>query len=117
MKTKPKCILTVILALATVVSVQAEDVSKHEFHFSPYFWLPSMDVTSQIGPIKLPIDMDFGDIWDTFDVFALSARGEYWRGQYGVVADGLWMDMKKDGLGHRCCQENPDLSHQRTLQH
>jgi opacity protein-like surface antigen len=99
MKTKTKRILTVIVALATVAAVHAEDVSKQEWHFSPYFWLPSMDVTSTIGLTSIPIDMSFDEIWDNFDVIALSARGEYWWGQYGVVVDGLWMDMQADGLG------------------
>jgi len=96
---KTKRILTAMLALATVASVHAEDVNKQEWHFSPYFWLPSMDVTSTLGPASVPLDLGFDEIWDTFDVFAISARGEYWWGQYGVVADGLWMDMKADGLG------------------
>lgn len=96
---KAKQLLTTLLVLAAVVSVHAENVDKQEFHFSPYFWLPSMDVTSTLGPVSVPIEMDFGDIWENFDVFAISARGEYWWGQFGVVADGLWMDMQKDNLG------------------
>jgi opacity protein-like surface antigen len=97
---KTKRILTAILAMATVVSVHAEDVTKQEWHFSPYFWLPSMDVTSKIGLLP-PVDLNLGfdEIWDTFDVFALSARGEYWWGKYGIVADGLWMDMETDSVG------------------
>ncbi len=94
MKTTTKRVMTAVLALATVVSVQAEDVTKHEFHFSPYIWLPSVDVTSTIPPLgAADIELDFGDILDNFDVFAISARAEYWWGQYGVVMDGLWADM------------------------
>ena len=97
---KTKRILTTLIALATVVSVQAEDVTKHEWHFSPYFWLPSMDVTSKIpGLPPADLDLGFDEIFDTFDVFAISARGEYWWGQYGFVMDGLWMDMQADGIG------------------
>ena len=99
MKKQIKRTVIVLLSLTTISSVQAEDVTKNAWHISPYFWLPSMDVTSTIGPTSIPIDMDFGDIWENFDVIALSARGEYWWGQYGVVADGLWMDMQKDGVG------------------
>ena len=90
----------VFFSILTITSVQAEDVSKQEFHFSPYFWLPSMDVTSKIpGLPPADLNLGFDEIWDTFDVFAISARGEYWWGQYGVVADGLWMDMQADGVG------------------
>lgn len=97
---KTKRILTVILAMATVVSVHAEEIEKNEWSFTPYFWLPSMDVTSKVpGLPPADIDMGFNDIVDNFDVFALSARAEYWRGQWGAVADGIWMDMQTDGLG------------------
>jgi opacity protein-like surface antigen len=99
MNIKTKRLMTFLVALATVASVHAEDVEKNAWHISPYFWLPSMDVTSQIGPVSIPVDMGFDEIWENFDVLALSARGEYWWGQYGVVADGLWMDMKQDNLG------------------
>lgn len=97
---KTKRIMAAIVALATVASVYAEDVSKQEWHFSPYFWLPSMDVTSKIpGLPPGDLDLGFDEIWDNFDVFALSARGEYWWGEWGIVADGLWMDMQADSMG------------------
>jgi hypothetical protein len=99
MKTTNKRIMTALAVLVTASVVHAEDVTKDAWHFSPYFWLPSMDVTSTVSGQSVPIDMDFGDILDTFDVFAISARGEYWWGEWGVVADGLWMDMKTDGVG------------------
>lgn len=37
--------------------------------------------------------------WDIFDVFALSARGEYWRERWGAVVDGIWMDMETELVG------------------
>lgn len=82
-------------------AVNGENVDQREWHFSPYVWLPSMDVTSRVpGAPALDLDMDFGDLWDNFDVVAVSARGEYWWGEWGVIADGLYMDMKSsDGLG------------------
>lgn len=93
-------ILTALLAIAVTASVYAEDVTKDSWHFSPYFWLPSMEVTSKIpGLPPADLDMGFDDIFENFDVFAISARGEYWWGQWGVVADGLWMDMQKDNVG------------------
>ena len=99
MKNQMKLAVIALLSLTTISSVHAEDVTKNAWHISPYFWLPSMDVTSTLGPVSVPIEMDFGDILDNFDVIAISARAEYWWGQYGVVADGLWMDMQKDGVG------------------
>ena len=96
---KMKQVITAMLAVAFIASVQAEDVENNEWSFTPYFWLPSMDVNSTIAGQTVPLDLGFDEIWDTFDVFAISARGEYWWGQWGAVADGLWMDMKTDGQG------------------
>lgn len=98
MKIKQLC--TIALTAAVTCSVTAEDVTKNEWSFSPYFWLPSMNVTSKVPGLP-PADIDFGfdEILENFDVFALSARAEYWWGQWGTVVDGIWMDMETDGLG------------------
>lgn len=45
--------------------------------FKPCFWLPSMDVTSTVNGPSVELDLGFDDIRDTFDVYALSACGEY----------------------------------------
>ena len=98
--TKVKRILIAIMVLATAGSVYAEDVDKNEWSFTPYFWLPSIDVTSKVpGLPPADIDLGFDDIIENFDVFALSARGEYWWGRWGTVVDGIWLDMETDGLG------------------
>jgi hypothetical protein len=82
------------------MEVQAENVDRKEWVFSPYFWLPSMDVTSKLpGVPAVDLDLSFEDIVDNFDVFAISARGEYWWEKWGVVADGIYMDMDGKGLG------------------
>jgi hypothetical protein len=102
-----KAILGLTGALLSVLTVSAENIEKQEWSITPYFWLPGMDVTSRIqGLPPADIELGFDDIIDNFDVFALSARAEYWWGQYGVVADGIWMDLKKDGLGPA---QNADL--------
>ena len=95
-----KAMVLMLVGLAMVAAVQAEDVQKHEWHFSPYVWLPSMDVTSKVPGLPAgDINLGFDDIWENFDLLAISARGEYWWGQFGFVLDGLWMDMQADGLG------------------
>lgn len=90
--------LITIMAVSVIAGMaSAENIDQNEWSFTPYFWLPSMDVTSKIpGLPPADLDLGFGDIWDTFDVFALSARGEYWWGQWGAVIDGIWMDMETD---------------------
>jgi opacity protein-like surface antigen len=102
--------ITCAVALSAAVGVMAEDVEKEAWHFSPYFWLPSMDVDSTVNGLTVPIDMSFGDIMDNFDVFAISARGEYWWGEWGVVADGLWMNMETDDLGPAAGNADAQLS-------
>jgi opacity protein-like surface antigen len=92
--------LGVLLVAAAMPLAQAEDIEKNAWHISPYFWLPSMDVTSKVpGLPPTDLDLSFGDIWDNFDVFAISARGEYWWGQWGIIGDGLWMSLETDSVG------------------
>lgn len=94
-----KKLSTAIIVILLQGIVRAEDVSKKQWHFSPYLWLPSIDVTSTIDGISEDIDLGFDDIWDNFDVFAISARGEYWWGEWGLVADGIYIDIETDDLG------------------
>lgn len=89
-----------LIALLLSGTVLAEDISKQEWNFTPYIWAPSMDVTSKIpGLPPADLDLGFDDIWDTFDVLAISARGEYWWNEWGLVVDGLYMDLSADNLG------------------
>ena len=79
-------------------TVHAEDVHSTGWRLTPYAWLPAtIDVDSTVAGTTVPIDMDLGDVFDHFDVFAFSMRGEYWWGQWGIVADGMWTDL--DGKG------------------
>jgi hypothetical protein len=93
----------IVCAVATMLCcglVRGEDVEANTWHVSPYLWLPSLDVTSKLpGVPATDVDLSFKDIWENFDVFAISGRGEYWWGEWGVVADGLYMDMEADGIG------------------
>jgi opacity protein-like surface antigen len=79
-------------------TIHAEDVHATGWRLTPYAWLPAtIDVDSTVAGTTVPIDMDLGDVFDHFDVFAFSMRGEYWWGQWGVVVDGMWTDL--DGKG------------------
>ncbi len=95
-----KHLLVVVVLVGICGITKAEDVTKDEWSVTPYFWLPSVDIVSKLpGVPAVPVKLDFDEIWDKFDVLALSARGEYWKGKYGLVADALWMDISADGLG------------------
>ena len=91
-------ILSVMIVLAACAA-HAEDVTADGWRITPYAWLPvSISLDSTVEGTTVPIDMDLGDVFDTFDVFALSARAEYWRGQYGFVVDGIWTDLQGKGI-------------------
>ena len=92
-------LLVVALLLLSVflpcLTASAEDVNETGWRITPYAWLPvSISIDSTVDGTTVPIDMNLGDVFDTFDVFALSARAEYWWGQYGVVVDGIWTDLQ-----------------------
>jgi opacity protein-like surface antigen len=82
------------VALGLSLATYAEDVNETGWRFTPYFWLPlSVDVDSTVDGQTVPIDLGLDDIFDNFEVFALSARAEYWWGEWGAVVDGLWSDL------------------------
>jgi hypothetical protein len=91
--------LVVALLLLSVflpcMTASAEDVNETGWRITPYAWLPvSIDLDSTVDGSTVPIKMDLGDVFETFDVFALSARGEYWWGKYGLVLDGSGTDLQ-----------------------
>ena len=45
----------------------------------------------------MPVNLSFSDVLDTFDVFALSIRGEGWKDQWGMVGDLYWVDLEANG--------------------
>lgn len=76
--------------------VGGAEYSEGDWHIwaAPYLWLPAIDGDATIAGITADIDMSFSDIWDNFDVFALSGRMEAWRkNQFGVVFDGNYLDL------------------------
>jgi len=92
---KPRSRFFVILLVFSFVLViaRAEDVNQKGWRITPYAWLPAVDIVTTVDGMSVPIEMSLGDVMGSFDVFALSARGEYWWGKYGVVVDGIWTDL------------------------
>ena len=72
------------------------DNDKWQISFSPYFWAPSIDADATAGGGTLHIDMDFGDIMDTFDVVGLSGRVEMWKRDWGLFFDVQYVDADAD---------------------
>lgn len=84
----------IAVAMGMGMQVQAQDA--WEYRVTPYAYLPALDLDSTVAGQTVPVDMDFGDVWDSFDVMAFSIRGEAWSGVYGGIADFYWVDLDGD---------------------
>ncbi|MFC1823920.1 hypothetical protein ACFL9T_14515 [Thermodesulfobacteriota bacterium] len=70
------------------------DSDAWNFALTPYFWLPAQDADSTVSGQTSSIDMSFGDTLDTADeMFGLSARFVAWKGKWGFIFDGMYVDM------------------------
>jgi opacity protein-like surface antigen len=67
-----------------------------EFQVTPYFFAPAVDGDSTVDGGTVELDLDFGDVLDDFDVFGLSGRFEAWKGDWGFIVDGMYVDLDGD---------------------
>lgn len=67
-----------------------------EINLQPYIWIPaSIEAKSTVAGSAADIDLSFSDVLDDFDqIFALSGRTEAWRGQWGIIFDGMYISIK-----------------------
>jgi hypothetical protein len=73
------------------------ELGRWHYEITPYFFLPGVTATSILGPTEVDIDLSFADIWNNFDVFALSGRAEAWRKKrFGLYLDGQGIGLKTD---------------------
>ncbi|MHC4106462.1 MAG: porin family protein [Planctomycetota bacterium] len=64
---------------------------------APYLYLPAIKGNATIAGTTAELDLSFKDVWDNFDVFALSARVEAWKDeQWGIIFDGMYMNLDGD---------------------
>jgi len=123
MKTKPNSFALTLAALilASVPSLQAQQAGGNKdailqqgpktagddewrFSFTPYFWLPSVDMEISVPSITVGNRTIGGDFsidqpwWDTlsdfssdFYVLSLDGRFEAWKGNWGGFVDGYWI--------------------------
>ncbi len=90
-----------ILAVGLVCSSaygqeEIADDDKWQVSFTPYFWVPDIDIKSTVAGGTVGIDVGFSDIVDNFDVFGLSGRVEMWKGDWGLFFDGMYTDLEGD---------------------
>lgn len=95
MKIRIRTALSALVAVSLGNALCAQE-SEWEWRITPYAFLTGMDATSTLGGRSVNIDLDFGDVIDTFDVKAFSARVEGWKGKYGFVLDGYYVDLDAD---------------------
>ena len=83
---------------AAAPGLEPLDVDEWEFEFAPYIWLPAdIDGSSTVAGVTVELDLSLGDIFDNFDVFALTGRLEAWKGdQWGIIFDGMYVGLDGD---------------------
>ena len=74
----------------------ADDNDGWDISAAPYFWAPSIDGDSTISGATSKIDLSFGDIIDDFDVMGISTRVEAWKGNWGFIFDGMYIDLEAE---------------------
>jgi hypothetical protein len=71
---------------------------KWNFMVTPYFNAITLDVKSTTNGNTVPIDLDFNDILDDFDVWGFSQRVEARKGKskWGFILDGWYVNLSSD---------------------
>ena len=62
-----------------------------------YLWAVNIDATNTVGPVEVPLDVSFGDIWSKMK-FAASAHYEGHKGSWGFLLDGSYVNLGEDGV-------------------
>jgi hypothetical protein len=62
-----------------------------------YLWAVNQDVDLTVGPVQVPLDASFGDLWDIMR-FAASAHYEGRKGDWGLLLDGSYVHLGEDGV-------------------
>ena len=84
--------MTVIVVAGAAEQKPATD--KWEFEVTPYFWAPAIDADTTVSGLTAATDMSFVDIVDAADtLFGLMARVEAWKGKWGLMFDGVYIDV------------------------
>ena len=88
--------LATFVLLLAACPAQAASYDEWEITISPYFFAMSADYTSTIDGKKADIDMSFKDIIDDMDVLGGALHLEAWKGDWGILLDGIYTDMEGD---------------------
>ncbi len=81
-----------------------------KFSVAPYLWIPAkLEGTSTIDGFASDIDATFGDVIDSFDVFALMGRAEAHRDRLGLFLDVMWLSIDGDFGNSGVVRVRPDI--------
>jgi hypothetical protein len=91
----------IVISLPTYAQDTSQSTNDWEIRLMPYFWMPSLDAEGTIGgplggSLSGNVDLSFGDVLDYLD-FTAMGRVEAWKGKWGLIFDGLFMNLSADG--------------------
>ena len=94
MKRYVACLLLLVVIIVPGATVSFAESWQHDLQ--PYIWFPtSVEGTSTVDGDTIDLDLDAEDVLDLFN-FALSVRYEAWKGDYGLIVDGMYIDLEGD---------------------
>ena len=94
----------IVIGVGTFDEVRADPLALSSFNdsewrvdFSPYVFFPvSVDGDSTVSGQTVSLDLDASDILDLLD-FALAGRLEAWKGDFGLILDGDYVNLGAKG--------------------
>jgi hypothetical protein len=94
----------IVIGVGTFDEVRADPLALSSFKdsewrvdFSPYVFFPvSVDGDSTVSGQTISLDLDASDILDLLD-FALAGRLEAWKGDFGLILDGYYVNLDAGG--------------------
>lgn len=67
-----------------------------EFELTPYFHFPAVDYRATVNGQDKDLDLSFGDLIDEFDVIAVSAHFEGYKGNWGFIFNNAYASIQGD---------------------
>ncbi len=84
------------MAFADPLGLRGASDDEWRFTVSPYLFLPvSTTGTSTVAGGTVDLDLSLKDVLEVLN-FAASARGEAWKGDFGIIIDTYYMNIGGD---------------------
>jgi opacity protein-like surface antigen len=110
---KPNHPLTIALAVLPALAASAQDTmpvedvdltlatsteDEWDVNVQPYIWIPaSIKGDSTVSGSTASLDLSFSDVIDDFDkIFAVTGRVEAWKGDWGIIFDGMYVTLESE---------------------